>query len=76
MRKLYIIIIYLLATISLSNAETQDCSKFDKISKDYLKCTKDNLKHKSDESGLTNKLNNFKSSKTLTEFLKKNKGEQ
>ena len=62
--------------ISISSAEIKDCSEFDKLSKMYLKCTKDNLKYKSDKSGLTKKLDNFKSSRTLTEFFKKNKGEE
>ena len=62
--------------IGVAYAEMEDCSKFNKLSKEYLKCTKDNLKYKSDESGLTNKVKNFKSSKTLSEFFKKNKGEK
>ena len=69
------ILIFLLILISFTNADIKDCSEFSKLSKEYLKCTKDNLKQKSDDSGLTNKYENFKSSKTLTEFLKKNKGE-
>ena len=69
------ILIFLLILISFTNADIKDCSEFSKLSKEYLKCTKDNLKQKSDDTGLTNKYENFKSSKTLTEFLKKNKGE-
>ena len=67
--------IYLFILISFTNADIKDCSEYSKLSKEYLKCTKDNLKQKSNDSGLTNKYENFKSSKTLTEFLKKNKGE-
>ena len=59
--------------ITITHSEIQDCNKFDKLSKEYLKCQKDNLLYKSEESGLTENVNNFKSSKTLTEFLKKNK---
>ena len=70
------ILIYLFILSSFAKADIKDCSKLSKISKEYLKCTKDNIKQKSDESGLTNKLENFKSSKTLTEFFKKNKGEE
>ena len=64
-------ILFFNTTIALS--EIQDCNKFDKLSKEYLKCHKDNLLYKSEESGLTQNVNNFKSSKTLTEFFKKNK---
>jgi hypothetical protein len=76
MRIIKIASILTLIFISLVNAEIKDCSEFDKLSKMYLKCTKDNLKYKSDKSGLTKKLDNFKSSKTLTEFFKKNKEEE
>ena len=68
---LTIIILFFSTTISYS--EIQDCNKFDKLSKEYLKCQKDNLLYKSEESGLTENVSNFKSSKTLSEFLKKNK---
>jgi hypothetical protein len=54
-------------------AELQDCSQFKKLSKDYLKCTKDNLKFKSDEAGITKKVKDFKESKTLADFLSKDK---
>src|SRR6056300_497739 len=54
-------------------AELQDCSQFKKLSKDYLKCTKDNLKFKSDEVGITKKAKDFQESKTLSEFLNKDK---
>ena len=70
------ILIYLFILTSSTKAEIKDCSEFSKLSKEYIKCTKDNLKKKSNDSGLTNKLKNFKSSKTLTEFFKKNKGEE
>ena len=70
------ILIYLFILTSSTKAEIKDCSEFSKLSKEYIKCTKDNLKKKSNDSGLTNKLKNFKSSKTLTEFFKKNKGEK
>ena len=73
MKKFSIILIFMILLISTVKAEVKDCSKFDKLSKEYIKCTKDNLKYKSDKSGLTDKVKNFKSSKTLTEFFKKNK---
>tara|TARA_B100001093_G_C26086906_1_gene701074 strand:- start:245 stop:472 length:228 start_codon:yes stop_codon:yes gene_type:complete len=73
MKYLSFILISIFILITSLNAETKDCSEFSKLSKEYLKCTKDNLKYKSDESGLTNKVENFKSSKTLKEFFQKNK---
>ena len=76
MKKFSIISIFVIFLISIVNAEEKDCSEFNKLSKEYIKCTKDNLKLKSDKSGLTSKIENFKSSKTLTEFFKKNKGEE
>tara|TARA_X000000950_G_C13454394_1_gene473244 strand:- start:215 stop:445 length:231 start_codon:yes stop_codon:yes gene_type:complete len=76
MKKFSIISIFVIFLISIANAEEKDCSEFNKLSKEYIKCTKDNLKLKSDKSGLTSKVENFKSSKTLTEFFKKNKGEE
>ena len=57
--------------INSVNAGIQDCSEFKKLSKEYLKCTKDNLKYKSDQSGITEKAESFKSSKSLTDFFKK-----
>ena len=56
-----------------ATAELQDCSQYKKLSKNYLKCTKDNLKFKSDEAGITKKTEDFKESKTLSEFLNKDK---
>ena len=66
-------IIILFFNTTISHSEIQDCNKFDNLSKEYLKCQKDNLLYKSEESGLTENVSNFKSSKTLSEFLKKNK---
>ena len=66
-------IIILFFSTTISHSEIQDCNKFDKLSKEYLKCQKDNLLYKSEESKLIQNVNNFKSSKTLTEFLKKSK---
>ena len=62
------IIIFLFSTVS-TFAESQDCSQIKKLSKEYLKCTKDNLKYKSNKVGITKKLNKFKESKTLKEFF-------
>jgi len=63
-------IIFLFSTVS-TFAELKDCSQIKKLSKEYLKCTKDNLKYKSDEVGITKKLKKFKESKTLKEFFTK-----
>tara|TARA_Y100000768_G_C23736750_1_gene567475 strand:- start:465 stop:695 length:231 start_codon:yes stop_codon:yes gene_type:complete len=71
-----IILTFLFFFLSTAFSEIEDCSEFNKLSKEYLKCTKNNLKQKSNDSGLTNKVENFKSSKTLTEFFKKNRGEK
>ena len=74
MKKIFLFIItILLFSTSIVLSEIQDCNEFDKLSKEYLKCQKDNLLYKSEDSGLTENVNNFKSSKTLSEFLKKNK---
>ena len=56
-----------------TNASIEDCTKFNKLSVEYLECKKNNLLFKSEKSGLTTKFENFKSSKTLTEFFKKNR---
>ena len=64
------IIIFLFSTVS-TFAELQDCSQIKKLSKEYLKCNKDNLKYKSDQVGITKKLKKFKESKTLKEFFTK-----
>ena len=54
-------------------AELKDCSQFKKLSKDYLICTKDNLKIKSADMGITDKVKDFKDSKSMSEFLSKQK---
>ena len=76
MKKFSITSIFIIFLISIANAEIKDCSEFNKLSKEYLNYTKENLKHKSDKSGLTSKVEKFKSSKTLNEFFKKNKEEE
>ena len=54
MKKIFLFIItILLFNISITLSEIQDCNEFDKLSKEYLKCQKDNLLYKSEESGLT-----------------------
>ena len=58
-KTLITIILFLFSSIN-AFAELQDCSQIKKLSKEYLQCTKDNLKHKSDEAGITSKLKNLK----------------
>ena len=73
MKKILItIFLFLFASIN-AFAELQDCSQIKKLSKEYLQCTRDNLKHKSEEVGITSKLKKFKESKSLKEFLTKEK---
>ena len=71
MKILINIILLIFIFINYANAQIQDCSEFKKLSKNYIKCAKDNLKYKSDQSGITEKVGSFKSSKTLTDFFKK-----
>tara|TARA_B110000014_G_C19633490_1_gene334228 strand:- start:115 stop:339 length:225 start_codon:yes stop_codon:yes gene_type:complete len=71
MKKFLITIILLLFSSVSTFAELQDCSQIKKLSKEYLKCTKDNLKYKSEKIGITSKLKKFKESKTLKEFFTK-----
>ena len=71
MKKILITILLFLFTSINAFAELQDCSQIKKLSKEYLKCTKDNLEYKSDEIGITKKLKKFKESKTLKEFFTK-----
>ena len=74
MKKNFLLAVTILfISTTITHSENQDCNKFDKLSKEYLKCQKDNLLYKSEESKLIQNVNNFKSSKTLTEFLKKSK---
>ena len=55
MKKFLITIILFLFSSSNVFSEVQDCSQIKKLSKEFLKCTKDNLKHKSYEIGITTK---------------------
>ncbi len=72
-KKFLFIILVFVFNIQGASSEMQDCNKYEKLSKDYLKCQKDNLVLKTEESVITDGVKNFKSSKTLSEFLKKNK---
>jgi hypothetical protein len=67
---IFILTVYFLI-FSISNSEIIDCSEHKKVSKEYIKCQKNNVKTKSNEYGITKKINKFKSSKTLTDLFKK-----
>ena len=75
----FILIIINLNTLVLSNEV--DCNQFDKLSAKYIECTAKKMKEKaSDEinkgkkklnkSGLGEKINKFKKSKTLSDLIK------
>ena len=75
----FILIIINLKTLVLSNEV--DCNQFDKLSAKYIECTAKKMKEKaSDEiskgkkklnkSGLGEKINKFKKSKTLSDLIK------
>ena len=74
------LLILTLSNVNLSVAD--DCNKFDKLSKEYAKCTSKNLKDKTSKkaSEWKNKFNNsklkeklikFKNSKSHSEFIEK-----
>ena len=73
-------ILFFNTTIALS--EIQDCNKFDKLSKEYAKCTAELIKEKTSEKyeegkkklnklNLKEKLIKFKNSKSHKEFTEK-----
>ena len=75
----FILILINLNTLVLSNEV--DCNQFDKLSAKYIECTAKKMKEKaSDEinkgkkklnkSGLGEKINKFKKSKTLSDLIK------
>ena len=94
MKIIKIIILFLL--ISLFNftfSYAEDCSKYDKLSKEYAKCTSEKLKNQTSKKAnniksktaekieqgkrklknfnLKEKLNKFKNSKSIKEFIEK-----
>jgi hypothetical protein len=77
-----IISVLFISLFSLTFSSADDCSKYEKLSKEYTKCTSDKLKKetskKIEESkkklknfNLKDKLKKFKNSKTLKEFIGK-----
>ena len=78
------LLILTLANVNLSVAD--DCNKFDKLSKEYAKCTAELIKEKTSEKykegkkklnklNLKEKLIKFKNSKSHKEFMDKLKNE-
>ena len=83
--KLFVYLLILTITnVNLSIAD--DCNKFDKLSKEYAKCTAELIKEKTSEKykegkkkfnklNLKDKLIKFKDSKSHKEFMEKLKNE-
>ena len=83
--KLFVYLLILTITnVNLSIAD--DCNKFDKLSKEYAKCTAELIKDKTSEKykegkkklnklNLKDKLIKFKNSKSHKEFMEKLKNE-
>ena len=71
MKKILILISITFLFINPTIAKIEDCTKYKKLSKEFLDCQKKNIKEKDKEYGVSKKVNKFKSSKTLTEFFKK-----
>tara|TARA_B100001173_G_C15761820_1_gene451289 strand:- start:404 stop:652 length:249 start_codon:yes stop_codon:yes gene_type:complete len=79
--KLFVyLIIFTITNVNLSLAD--DCNKFDKLSKEYVKCTAEFIKEKTSEKynegkkklnklNLKEKLIKFKNSKSHKEFTEK-----
>ena len=83
--KLFTFLIILTLT-SVNSSTADDCNKFDKLSKEYAKCTAELIKEKTSEKykegkkklnkiNLKEKLIKFKNSKSHKEFMEKLKNE-
>ena len=81
----FVLLIFLTASYS-AFSNTTDCDQFDKLSKEYAKCTSELIKKKSNEIkdktikkikkfNLKKKLSLFKNSKSHKEFMEKMKNE-
>ncbi len=79
--KLFAYLIILTIT-SINSSTADDCNKFDKLSKEYAKCTAELIKEKTSEKynegkkklnklNLKEKLIKFKNSKSQKEFMEK-----
>ena len=80
MKKIKVLILFIsLIWINPSTGLAQDCSKLDKLSKEYAECNANLLKKNakslkdkaSDKFKLKEKLLKFKNSKSHTDFIKK-----
>tara|TARA_B100001093_G_C26328837_1_gene800910 strand:- start:22 stop:351 length:330 start_codon:yes stop_codon:yes gene_type:complete len=72
--KIFFCITFIISFLSVNTyAQQKDCSQFKRLSKDYLKCITENLKSKSDNVGVTEKVSDFKKSNSISEFLSKDK---
>ena len=82
MKSKFFIYLIILTIININLSKADDCNKFDKLSKEYAKCTSENLKDKTSKkasewkkkfnsSKLKEKLLKFKNSKSHTEFIEK-----
>ena len=85
--KIKLLVYLLILTITNVNLSVaDDCNKFDKLTKEYAKCTAELIKEKTSEKykegkkkfnklNLKDKLIKFKDSKSLKEFMEKLKNE-
>ena len=77
-----IISVLFISLFNLTFSSAEDCSKYEKLSKEYTKCTSGKLKKETTKKiqegkkklknfNLKEKLKKFKNSKTHTEFIEK-----
>ena len=77
-----IISVLFISSFNLTYSSAEDCSKYEKLSKEYTKCTSGKLKKETSKKieegkkklknfNLKDKLKKFKNSKTLKEFIQK-----
>ena len=82
MKLKFIIYLIILTIININLSKADDCNKFDKLSKEYAKCTAELIKEKTSEKykegkkklnklNLKEKLIKFKNSKSHKEFMEK-----
>ena len=82
MKKIILFVCIYTLTFSYSFAETNDCNKFEKVSKEYAKCTSKLIKKRTsskfkegkkrfDKSIFKKQLLKFKNIKSMKEFIEK-----
>jgi hypothetical protein len=82
MKSKFFIYLIILTIININLSKADDCNKFDKLSKEYAKCTAELIKEKTSEKykegkkkfnklNLKEKLIKFKNSKSHKEFTEK-----